>query len=194
VRAQPSRDELLELADALWAAADGGAPVHELRMAAVEVLIRRVPLLEPADLQVVERLVRDSRSLVYVDALSEKVAGALVLRSPESAATLDRWAADSYFWIRRAALLALLPGIRTGDADLARLFRYGEAMIGEREFFVRKALGWVLRELSKKDPDWVCAYPRSTTLNESGTAQVTSGVTGPLARGFPAASRLACGS
>jgi len=154
-RAQRDRAGILALADALWTATDDGTPVHELRMSAIEVLVRGVRLLEPADLRVVERLVRDSRSWVYVDALADKVAGALVLRGPAPVATLDRWAADPYFWIRRTALLALLPGIRGGDADLARLSRYGDMMIDEREFFIRKALGWVLRELAKRDPAWV---------------------------------------
>ncbi|GAA2117590.1 DNA alkylation repair protein [Actinomadura alba] len=157
-RAQQDRAGILALAEPLWTAAEDGTPVHELRVAAIEVLIRRVRLLEPADLRVVERLVRDSRSWVYVDALADKVAGALVLRTPAQVTALDRWAADPCFWIRRTALLALLPGIRTGDADLARLSRYGDMMIGEREFFIRKALGWVLRELSKRDPAWVRAW------------------------------------
>jgi 3-methyladenine DNA glycosylase AlkD len=155
VRTRPARGELLEFAGALWTATDRGTPVHELRMAAVEVLIRRVGLLEPEDLGMVESLIRDSRSWVYVDALADKVVGALVIASPELAQTLDRWASDPYLWIRRTALLALLPGIRAGAGDLDRLSRYGDALIGEREFFIRKALGWVLRELSKRDPDRV---------------------------------------
>ncbi|TVZ02001.1 hypothetical protein EAS64_31740 [Trebonia kvetii] len=32
------------------------------------------------------------------------------------------------------------------------------AMLGEKEFFIRKAIGWVLREASKRDPEWVAAW------------------------------------
>lgn len=147
-----TRLETLALAEELW------TDVHEYRVAAVEVLIRQVKLLESADLDFAERLIRTSHTWAYVDALAEKVVGGLLLRDPSLAATLDRWVTDEDFWIRRTALLALLPGVRSGHPDLARISHYGDALIDEREFFIRKALGWLLRELSKKDPDWVHAW------------------------------------
>jgi 3-methyladenine DNA glycosylase AlkD len=147
------RAETLALVDGLWA-----APLHERRMVAIEVLIRNTPLLTAADLAVAERLLRASHTWAYVDALAVKAVGGLLTRYPPLAGTLDTWVADENFWIRRTALLALLPGIRTGEADLHRLSAYGDALIGEREFFIRKALGWVLRELAKRDPAWVAAW------------------------------------
>ncbi|MCO6004652.1 DNA alkylation repair protein [Actinoallomurus purpureus] len=165
VRAAPGlgREQTLALTHELWR-----RPVHECRMAAVEVLIRNTPLLEAEDLTVAEHMIRESRTWAYVDAIAIKVVGALVARHPPLATTLDLWSADENFWIRRTALLALLPGIRAGDGDLARLSTYGDALIEEREFFIRKALGWVLRELSKKDPDWVTAWVRDRTDRISG--------------------------
>lgn len=156
------REETLALAAALW---DG---VHERRMAAIEVLIRNVRTLQAGDLAVLEHLIRTSATWAYVDALAVKAAGALVVRYPPLAATLDRWVADENLWIRRTALLALLPGIRAGEGDLARLSVYGDALIGEREFFIRKALGWVLRELAKTDPDWVAGWVRARVGRVSG--------------------------
>ena len=157
----PDRNATLALAEELW----GG--FHEFRMAALEVLIRQVRLLSSEDVPVAERLIRDSVSWAYVDALAEKIVGGLFLRDPALGAVLDRYVADADFWIRRTALLALLPGVRTGVPDLDRLARYGDLLIGEREFFIRKALGWVLRELSKKDPGWVVAWlePRVTAVS-----------------------------
>ncbi|GAA4374351.1 DNA alkylation repair protein [Actinomadura verrucosospora] len=158
VKSAPTREELVALAVTLWDVTEEGRPVHEARMAAIEVLVKRVALLEPRDVELTERLVRDSASWVYVDQLAEKVVGALVVRNPDLAAVLDAWVADPYMWVRRTAMLALLAGVRAGDPDLDRIGRYGDALIGEREFFIRKALGWVLRELSKKDPEWVAAW------------------------------------
>ena len=155
------RGELLGLVDELW------GPVHELRMVSIELLIRHVGLLEAADLSVPERLIRDSATWAYVDALAVKVTGALIVRYPDLAVALDGYVEDANFWIRRTALLALLPAIGTGDGDLARLSRYGDLLLGEQEFFIRKALGWVLRELSKADPAWVVAWvePRASRLS-----------------------------
>jgi 3-methyladenine DNA glycosylase AlkD len=167
VKAKPARDDLLALARRLWAETDEDRPVHEARVAAIEVLAKRAAVLEPQDLAMAESLIRDSASWVYVDHLAERVVGQMVVRHPDLATALDAWVADPYMWIRRTALLALLPGIRTGDPDLVRLDRFGDALLGEREFFIRKALGWVLRELSKKDPAWVTAWaePRAGVLS-----------------------------
>jgi 3-methyladenine DNA glycosylase AlkD len=157
-RDNPSRPELLALADRLWATTDDGTPIFDMRMAAIEVLIQGVKLLEAQDIEVGERLIRDSKSWAYVDALAIKVVGDLVVRNPSLSTELDRYVRDDNFWIRRTALLAMLPGIRADDGDLDRLSRYGDLLIEEREFFIRKALGWVLRELSKRDPAWVISW------------------------------------
>jgi 3-methyladenine DNA glycosylase AlkD len=158
VKTEPARDELLCLAEFLWNVTEGGRAVHEARVAAIEVLVKRVALLEPGDLAVAERFVRDSASWVYVDNLAEKVVGKMVIRYPELGAVLDAWVGDSSMWIRRTAMLALLAGVRAGEPDLGRIGRFGDALLGEREFFIRKALGWVLRELSKKDAGWVTGW------------------------------------
>jgi 3-methyladenine DNA glycosylase AlkD len=157
------REQTLALVAELWQ-----APVHEHRMAAVEILILGTPLLRADDLAVAERLIRASRTWAYVDALAVKVVGGLVTRFPQLSATLDAWVRDENFWIRRTSLLALLPGVRAGTPDLDRLSAYGETVVEEREFFIRKALGWVLRELAKSDPAWVTAWVRDHLTVVSG--------------------------
>jgi 3-methyladenine DNA glycosylase AlkD len=147
---QPDRPALLEAVETLWS-----RPVHECRAAAVELLEELADLLEPHDIGLIERLIRESRTWALVDALAPSVAGPLVERHPELGSTLDRWAADDDFWVRRAALLALLLPLRRGAGDFERFGRYADAMLGEREFFIRKAIGWVLRETSKQRPELV---------------------------------------
>lgn len=68
---------------------------------------------------------------------------------------LGRLAGDDDTWVRRSALLALLLPLRRGDGDFDGIARYGEAMLEEREFFIRRAIGWVLRETGKRRPDLV---------------------------------------
>jgi 3-methyladenine DNA glycosylase AlkD len=155
VRAQPrlGRDEAVALALELWR-----QPVHERRTAAVEVLRLRAGLLEPADLATIETLIRDSGTWALVDPLAGDIAGRIVLGNPAGWRYVDTWAEDADFWVRRSALLALLPGIRAGQPDRERFDRYATPMLGEKEFFIRKAIGWVLRDLSRKDPDYVSAW------------------------------------
>ena len=140
----------------LWA-----SPVHEQRMAAVFLLEAHVDLLQPADLPFIEKMIRGSFTWAYVDSLAATVAGSLVEREPELAKELDRWSEDESFWIRRAALLALMGPLRRGRGEWARFKRYSDKMLDEKEFFIRKAIGWVLRETSKKRPDRVRKYVSS---------------------------------
>jgi 3-methyladenine DNA glycosylase AlkD len=148
------RAALLALVDALWARG-----IHECRMAAVELLDLYVDRLRASDLGgVVERLLRESGTWALVDGLAAHVAGALVERFPGQEATLDRWARDDDFWLRRSALLAHLVALREGRGDFERFAARADAMLEEREFFIRKAIGWVLRDASRRDPDRVARW------------------------------------
>lgn len=151
-------------ADALWR-----EPVFERRVAAVELLQQAVRRLAGEHLGAVEELIRDSRTWALVDGLACNVAGAIALRDPApSWPRVDAWASDGDFWVRRSALLALLPGIRSGKPDLARFTRYAESMLAEREFFIRKAIGWVLREIARHDPQFTAEWTGNHLREMSG--------------------------
>ena len=158
------RKPLLALAEALWR-----EPVHERRTAAVELLVLGVASLQPADVPVLERMLREARTWALVDALAPAVVGPLHVAHPAALGkVLDRWAKDDDFWIRRAALLTLLLPLRAGGGERERFSRYADAMLEEKEFFIRKAIGWVLREISKRDPAWVTAWLRPRAERCSG--------------------------
>lgn len=156
LRGHPELDRrsLLGLVEALWQRG-----IHELRAAALLALERKINLLEADDIRIVERWLRESRNWAYVDFLAARVAGRLCERFTKLDRTLDRWAGDPDFWVRRAALLALLPPLRRGSGDFERFSRFADTMLGERERFIRKAIGWVLREVAKRRPklvvDWL---------------------------------------
>jgi 3-methyladenine DNA glycosylase AlkD len=147
-----SHAELIALVEALWT-----KRVHERRMAAVFVLEAYPELVVPDDLPLLERLLREASSWAYVDGIAGEVVGELIVRHPRSAAKVDRWAKDEDFWLRRSALLSQLRPLKQGS-PIDRFGRYADAMLDEREFFIRKAIGWVLRELGKTRPDEVCDW------------------------------------
>jgi 3-methyladenine DNA glycosylase AlkD len=159
------RNDVLTLTHRMWF-----RPIHEMRMAAVELLAARARLLKPADMQVLEKYVREAKTWALVDALATSIVGPMVQEHPTALRSLDRWARDADFWVRRASLLALLKPLRAGDGDFERFTRYADSMLEEKEFFIRKAIGWVLRETSKKRPKLVYEWlvPR---------AEAASGVT-----------------
>jgi 3-methyladenine DNA glycosylase AlkD len=157
-----SHDELFALVEALWS-----RPVHERRLAATLLLEEYPKLVGPNDLPLLERLIRESKTWAYVDGLAGDVLGELVLRHPKAAAKLDRWARDPDLWVRRAALLAQIKPLRKG-APFARFRRYADAMLDEKEFFIRKAIGWVLRETGKTRPGEVFDWLALRTHRASG--------------------------
>jgi 3-methyladenine DNA glycosylase AlkD len=158
-----THDELVMLVEALWA-----VPLFERRMAAILVLDRFAGLLRAADAPLVERLVRESRTWALVDPLSTDVLGGILGRDAEGISpVLDRWATDADFWIRRSSLLAELRPIRAG-ATLDRFLRRADPMLEEGEFFIRKAIGWVLREGGKRRPAEVTTWLAHRTHRSSG--------------------------
>ena len=143
-------------------------------MLAIELLRMHREKLRAEDLKLVERLLRQAKTWAYVDELAVAVAGFLVERFPAQTSILDRWARDADFWIRRSAMLALLSPLRRGAGDFDRFSRYADAMLEEREFFIRKAIGWVLRETGKRRPgliaDWLlprCPRASGVTVREA---------------------------
>ena len=157
------REQLVALAALLW-----NRRVYDLRLAAVEALMARNNLLAPADVAAIEPFVRQAQTWALLDPLAISVLAPIVERHPRLTATLDRWAEDGDFWVRRTAMLSLLPALRRGEGDFDRFARYAAAMISEREFFIRKAIGWVLREVAKKRPVLVTAWLAPRTALVSG--------------------------
>lgn len=148
-----TRNELIALATSLWRT--GFHDLHSLAIALLELYVER---LEPGDVAFLESLLRRSHTWDHVDWLSARVAGKLVERYPAEKRALRRWSKDRNFWIRRASMLALLGPLRNGHGDFDLFARFASGMIEEKEFFIRKAIGWVLREVSKKRPEPVYTF------------------------------------
>ncbi len=142
--------------------------VHELRSVAIGLLEEREAALDAGDLPMLERLLRDACTWAYVDWLSTKVLAPMLLRETTLRTTLPRWATDNDFWIRRAALLTLMPPVVQGDVPFSAFTALAVPMLGDTEFFIRKAIGWVLREVSKEQPTVVAKFLRAHRAEVSG--------------------------
>lgn len=93
----------------------------------------------------------------YVDQIASRRVGPILLAHPEVVQpVLLLWARDNNRWRRRTAILAQL-GAKT-RTDTALLEECIRPSLGETDFFLRKGIGWALREYAKTDPDWVRTY------------------------------------
>ena len=178
------RDQLVELAGELWS-----YPIHEYRLAAVELLAARTKVLNAADLPMMESMLRQASTWALVDPIAIWLVGPIVAADQSSATWLDRWVVDNDFWLRRAALLALLVPLRGGRGDFVRFGRYADDLLDEREFFIAKAIGWVLRDTSKRRPDLVFEWLAPRVGRASGVTlrEAVKYLTGPQRAAIEAA-------
>ncbi len=106
-----------------------------------------------------EQHLRECGTWALVDPLAGLVVADLLPRDPAVLPVLDRWVTDPDFWMRRSAVLGLRSAVRRGD-QLDALFDFAERLLPDTEFFVRKAIGWVLREVAPRHPREVSAWLR----------------------------------
>ena len=142
-----TRTELQAIVDELWS-----TDLYELRSAGIALLSHYARLLDERDLAWLLGFVRRSKTWAHVDWLATDVIGGVVGESRTALKRLPAWSRDESFWVRRTALLAQLRQLSHEAGDFELFARLAAGMLHEREFFIRKAIGWVLREVSKKRP------------------------------------------
>lgn len=94
-----------------------------------------------------------------------------VLRNDRAAMrkAMRAWSTGSNMWKRRSAILCQLPAKTETDLDL--LYACIEPSIGSNEFFLRKGIGWALRQYAWTDPDEVARYVAANADRLSGLSQ-----------------------
>lgn len=148
---RPGEDDLTAVALRCWA-----LPQREYQYFAVDYLRRHIARCSSAFLAVARRLITTRPWWDTVDPLAAHVVGGLVAADPRLTAVMDDWIADDDLWLARTALLHQLRYKDRTDTD--RLFAYCLRQSGHPDFFIRKAIGWSLREYAKTDPDAVRAF------------------------------------
>ncbi|WP_426449441.1 DNA alkylation repair protein [Paenibacillus sp. S-38] len=155
----PRGEELRETVSLLWS-----QPEREMQYAAMALLEKRRRETGPAELPLLQELIVTKSWWDTVDLLASHQVGGILAACPEEIpATVDVWIASGHLWLQRTALLYQL-GYKE-RTDTARLFGYIRQVSGSTEFFIRKAIGWALREYSKTDEAAVRAFVASASLS-----------------------------
>lgn len=152
-------DDVAALSSELWS-----VPVFERRLAGVVLLQSSLPLLGNSDLTRIEGFIRQGRIRALVDPLAIDVTGPLVEGLSGAAkgranGILDRWARDPDAWLRRAAVLSPLRGLRAGADGWDGFVRRARAALAEPSEHggdggvVREAVSRVLEEMARKSPE-----------------------------------------
>jgi 3-methyladenine DNA glycosylase AlkD len=92
----------------------------------------------------------------HVDETAHRIADLVAAHPDRMRQVLREWSTDTDMWVRRVAIIGQL-GLREG-VDLDLLADVIEPNREDPEFFIRKAIGWALREVARARPDWVREY------------------------------------
>ena len=145
-------EELRSTVLALWREAQ----YREERYAAIDLTGLRSVAGDLRMLPVYEEIIRTGSTWDYVDGVAHRIGALLQTHREEMTGVLLQWGTDRDFWFRRASITAQLGAKSWTDTGL--LSAVIEANLADNEFFVRKAIGWALREFAKTDPGWVLGF------------------------------------
>ena len=149
-----STEQIIAATRTLW----DGARNREERRAAIGLLLAPVvkQFVTPAVMDLVHHMVVTG---AWWDLVDDLVRVQLIVRDHDRAcedARMRRWARDADMWVRRYAILHQLQAKDATDTRL--LADVIDPNLGDGEFFIRKAIGWALRDYARTDPDWVRAF------------------------------------
>ncbi|MGB3954889.1 MAG: DNA alkylation repair protein [Brooklawnia sp.] len=148
-----TRDEWIAAIRSLWT----GATHREECLAAIELADARRTWTGGDLLDLYELMARTGAWWDLVDPLASHLVGDVLRAEPEQASRIRAWANADDPWLRRVAILSQLRfGAATDTALLAEVIEanFFESQFGTN-FFVRKAIGWALREYARVDAAWV---------------------------------------
>ncbi len=153
-RSSPPADlEALERAvRELWE----GATHREERYAATELTALRLATGRLELLPLYEHIAVTGAWWDHVDEVAHRIADLHDLHPGPTAEAVRRWGTSSDMWLRRLAIISQLG--RRDRVDRALLVDVIEPNVADPEFFIRKAIGWALREVARIDPAWVQTF------------------------------------
>lgn len=133
-----------------------GATHREEWYAALSVARHRLarPWLDPESLPLWRHLVTTGAWWDVVDETATHLVRDTLAGHPEAVTpVVDAWSVDEDLWLRRASVICQVG--RGADTDVELLRRVVEANVADRSFWLRKAIGWALRDYARTDPAWV---------------------------------------
>lgn len=153
-----SHDELRGISLYLW-----DLPYREYQLSALDILDLNKKKLHKTDISWVEHLIVTKSWWDTVDALSGWICGEYFRKYPEQILVITgRWLESGNMWLERSCLLFQLRYKKETDTSL--LADTIERLSSRKEFFIRKAIGWILRQYSKTNPVWVREFLKTHEL------------------------------
>jgi len=155
----PKKDELENIVKLLWE-----KPQRDYQYFSQELAFKYVKQLEKKDIELFEYMVTHKSWWDTVDFIAANLMGAYFKKYPEQInVTIKKWLNSNNIWLQRSALLFQLK--YKENLDTVLLASTINSLLGSKEFFINKAIGWILREFSKTNPKWVLEFAGKTALS-----------------------------
>jgi len=140
------------------------APQREYQYFVMEFLGKKQKKVEKEIIELYEYMITNKSWWDTADFIAAHLAGSYFKQFPESIQKLTtRWMNSDNMWLQRTCLLFQLKYKSSTDTSL--LSSFIKSLSSSNEFFIRKAIGWALREYSKTNPDFVIQFVKENTLS-----------------------------
>lgn len=137
---------------------------REFQLLAIDYLVKNKKKLKPEDITLIEEMITTKSWWDTVDTIAAHLVGELCKRYPN---LIDEyiitWSISDNMWLRRTAILFQLKYKKDLDTNL--LEKIIQNNNESKEFFINKAIGWILREYSKTNQQWVKDFIENNKLN-----------------------------
>ena len=154
----PSENDVEIILKSLWE-----LPEREFQYCAMTIAEKRLRILNKDFFPVIEFMIKNKSWWDTVDYIAANIAGGFFRRYPEFVPRqTDLWNASDNIWFIRTSVLFQLKYKKKTDLELLRAYILPHT--SSSEFFIQKSIGWILREYSKTDPDWVLEFVSKNKL------------------------------
>ncbi len=155
----PAKSELAEIVNTLWQ-----KPQRDFQYLAQEMAFKYAPKFTKNDIALFEYMVINKSWWETVDVIAPKLMGEYFKMYPQQISVcVEKWLKSNNIWLQRSAILFQLKYKSNLDTQL--LSHIINSLLDSKEFFINKAIGWILREYAKVNPKWVLEFANKTQLS-----------------------------
>jgi 3-methyladenine DNA glycosylase AlkD len=155
----PNKKELPHIITELWS-----KPQREFQYFAIDLNIKYLKKIEFQDIELFELMITNKSWWDTVDLIATNLVGAYFKLFPEQIIPVTKkWMNSDNMWLQRTCLIFQLKYKEEIDTDL--LTDYILQLKDTKEFFINKAIGWILREYTRKNPEWVIDFVNKYELS-----------------------------
>ncbi|MDP4235664.1 MAG: DNA alkylation repair protein, partial [Bacteroidota bacterium] len=158
------KEEALILTQELWA-----SDWFEEQTIGIMLLEQHAKELVPADLPYLKKMIGGCEGWATLDLIATKILGVLAINYGDPVYSKVRtWTKSRHLWTRRAAILIHVLPARKKKLNAEYALGSFEELLHENDFFIRKAIGWTLREMCRYYPEMVFEFLRKHAKEASG--------------------------